>query len=319
MISKNTNNIKSYKNLEIDFNQIEKRWFDVFDNIDLIVVALDQDGVILYNNNYLSELTRYDKNELCGRNWFDQLIPSEESELKHFFEGSVRKGKFFLHHENPILTKDAKKRIIAWSNTIFYDSHKKTFGVIGFGQDVTAQRNAEAALREVKGRYDLLFGTMTSGVLYQDETGKIITVNPAAEKILGMSARKIIGEKSIGSILEMSYEDGSLCPTEECPSEIALKTGQKIIRVVRGIKTLGRPKLFWIRASAVPETKKEESAPCHVYMIFDDITEEKENAVAEKRHLEELEKMNKLMINREMKMIDLKKELEKLKAQSGKG
>lgn len=319
MANKNTNNTKNYKDLEIDFDQIEKRWSDVFDNVDLIVVALDQNGTILYNNNYLSELTRYDKSELFGRNWFDQLIPPEENELKQFFEDNVRKGRFFPHHENPILTKDAKKRIIAWSNTVFYDSHRETFGIIGFGQDVTDQRSAETALKEVKGRYDLLFGTMTSGVLYQDATGRIITVNPAAEKILGMSVKRIVGKKSIDSILEMSYEDGSICPAEECPSEIALKTGHRIIRVVRGIKTPGRPKLFWVRASAVPETKKEEKFPCHVYMIFDDITEEKENAAAEKRHLEELEKMNKLMIDREMKMIDLKKELEKLKAQSGKG
>lgn len=319
MANKNTNNIKSYKDFEIDFDQIEKHWSDVFDNVDLIVVALDQNGTILYNNNYLSELTRYNKSELFGRNWFDQLIPPEENELKHFFEDSVQKGKFFPHHENPILTKDAKKRIIAWSNTVFYDSHKKTFGIIGFGQDVTIQKSAEAALKEVKGRYDLLFGTMTSGVLYQDATGKIITVNPAAEKIFSMSAKRIVGKKFIDSILEMSYEDGSVCPAEECPSEIALKTGHRVIRVVRGIKTLGRPKLFWIRVNAVPETKKEEKSPCHVYMIFDDITEEKTNVAAEKRHLMELEKMNKLMINREVKMIDLKKELEKLKAQFGKG
>ncbi len=42
-------------------------------------------------------------------------------------------------------------------------------------------------LKESEEKYRTLFETMVLGVVYQDTNGKIISANPAAEKILGLS------------------------------------------------------------------------------------------------------------------------------------
>jgi PAS domain S-box-containing protein len=280
--------------------------------MEVVVLILDNSGKVLYGNTYLSELLGVSQKDIVGKDWIEEFIPPEEN-LRSRFEETMKKEQIFPHYENTVFGRDRRKLIINWSNVIFHDSKLGILGVISIGRDVTNERAIEISLKGVEEKHRLLFDTMSSGVLYMDDTSKIIDVNPAAQRILGLSAKKMIGLKNTTSFWSMVYEDGSYCPPEDYPSSIALRTGEKINKIVRGMKTIGRPQLFWIRASAVPEKKKKKGIPCHIYILFDDITEEKENVAIERKHLEELEKMNRLMIDREIKMIELKKELEKIK------
>ena len=56
------------------------------------------------------------------------------------------------------------------------ENHSKT------EEDLEFQR-----LREIEEKYLSLFETMVLGVVYQDCNGKIISANPAAQEILGLS------------------------------------------------------------------------------------------------------------------------------------
>ena len=56
-----------------------------------------------------------------------------------------------------------------------------------------AQRHAAEALRESEERYQLLHDTMFQGVVYQEADGAIISMNPAAERILGKRAGGLPG------------------------------------------------------------------------------------------------------------------------------
>ena len=51
-------------------------------------------------------------------------------------------------------------------------------------------------LRKSEERYRTLFETMVLGVVYQDINGKIISANPAAEEILGLSIDQMEGRTS---------------------------------------------------------------------------------------------------------------------------
>jgi PAS domain S-box-containing protein len=312
MIKKNKTRTNSNhrRHLEVGFEQLKTHWFSVFDIMDVVVLILDNTAKILYGNAYLAKLLGVPQDKLIGLDWIDQFTPPEVN-LKPRFEKNIKQGTIFPHYENEIICRDKRHLIIDWSNAIFHDQMLNIMGVISIGRNVTGERLAEAELRDIKERYDLLFNTMSAGVFYLDGAGKIIAVNPAAERIIGISTGELVGLKHTTSLWTMVYEDGSYCPPGEYPAVIALRTGKPVFNIIRGVKTRVRSELFWVRASAVPEKRNGEV--CHAYAIFDDITKEKEHAAEEKRHLEELERMNKLMINREIKMIELKKELEKLK------
>jgi PAS domain S-box-containing protein len=50
-------------------------------------------------------------------------------------------------------------------------------------------------------RYRTLFETMAQGVVYQDGEGRIISANPAAERILGLTTDQMRGHDLDGSSL----------------------------------------------------------------------------------------------------------------------
>jgi len=74
-------------------------------------------------------------------------------------------------------------------------------------------------LRKSEERYRTLFETMVLGVVYQDINGKIISVNPAAEEILGLSIDQMEGRTSTDPKWKSIHKDGSNFPGETHPLE----------------------------------------------------------------------------------------------------
>ncbi|MBN2212615.1 MAG: PAS domain S-box protein [Bacteroidales bacterium] len=125
-------------------------------------------------------------------------------------------------------------------------------------------------------KYKDLFDTMELGVVYQDNKGKIIEANQAAEKILGLSLKQMIGLDSDSDKWKAVKEDGSPFPGSEHPAMIALGTGKRVKDVVMGVFNQRLNQLRWININAVPEFRKGEKKPCQVYTTFDDITDRTE-------------------------------------------
>ena len=120
-----------------------------------------------------------------------------------------------------------------------------------------------------------LFYTMTLGVVYQNAEGKIISANPAAEAILGLTLDQMTGRTSMDPRWKAIHEDGSEFVGETHPSIVALRTGKKIKNVVMGIFNPRVESYRWININAVPEFRRGESKPYQVYSTFEDITEQK--------------------------------------------
>ena len=148
----------------------------------------------------------------------------------------------------------------------------------------------EEAVRESEQKYRALFETMAQGVVYQGASGEIISANPAAERILGLSLDQLQGRTSVDARWKAIHEDGSDFPGETHPSMVALKTGKKVENVVMGVFNPSRGDYRWIRVNAVPQFREGEDRPYQAYTTFDDITEIKLAREALQRAHDELEK-----------------------------
>ncbi len=126
--------------------------------------------------------------------------------------------------------------------------------------------------------YRLLFETMLQGVVYQDADGKIISMNPAAERILGKTPEEFLSSSSVGQEHFTIREDGSPFPGMEHPAMVALQTGQEVHDVVMGVFNPREDCYRWINIDAMPLFKPGEDKPYQVYTHFDDITERKRSA-----------------------------------------
>jgi PAS domain S-box-containing protein/putative nucleotidyltransferase with HDIG domain len=134
------------------------------------------------------------------------------------------------------------------------------------------------AISESEAQYRSLLAVMAEGVVFQDADGRIVAVNPAAERILGCSATEVLGQGPTLPWLILR-EDGSPFPAEHHPSMVTLHTGRPQSNVVMGIRRADGT-LVWISASSRPLFAAGESA-CHtVVTVFQDITQERQLAEA---------------------------------------
>ena len=139
-------------------------------------------------------------------------------------------------------------------------------------------------VRESEERYRTLFETMVQGVVYQAADGEITSVNPAAERILGLTLAQMQGRTSIDPRWKTVHEDGSDFPGEAHPSMVALRSGEETLDVMMGVFDPQDDAYRWINVSAVPQFRPGESTPYQAYTIFADITE-RVRAEEQVRHL----------------------------------
>ncbi len=141
--------------------------------------------------------------------------------------------------------------------------------------DITRIRQAEESLRQSEEKHRRLFETMAQGVIYQAADGTIISVNPAAERILGLSFDQMRGRTSMDPRWKMIKEDETVVPGEEHPAMIALRAGETVGPVVRGVFHPDKNTHIWLSITAIPLFRPEEDRPFQAYATFEDITEQK--------------------------------------------
>ncbi len=133
----------------------------------------------------------------------------------------------------------------------------------------------EEALHDSEEQYRLLFETMPSGVVFQDADGKIISMNSAAESILGKTLAEFSGHTSTSEEHRTIREDGAPFPDLAHPSMEALRTGVEIKDIVMGVYNPREEGYRWVEIDSVPLFRAGESTPYQVYTTFEDITERK--------------------------------------------
>ena len=121
--------------------------------------------------------------------------------------------------------------------------------------------------------YRILFDTMSQGVIFRDEEGRILSANPAAERILGRTLKDMLGKTSAEVHIEALREDGTRLPAEAFPADVALRTGQPSTGFVMATLNPRENDYRWISVNAMPIFRPGKNRPYLVYILFDDITE----------------------------------------------
>jgi len=205
-------------------------------------------------------------------------------------------------------------------------------GALVFATDITERKEAEKKLKENKTRFRTLFETMAQGVVYQNNKGEITMANKAAEQILGLNFKQMIGKKSVDPEWKAVDKDKNEMSGEKHPAMIALNTGKEVKSFIQGIYNPAKKDYVWIIVNSKPQFKKDATKPYQVFSTFLDITDRKK-AEDELRELKinlekeiqtktkeltdqvaELERFREATIEREFRIKELRDELEQLKS-----
>lgn len=199
---------------------------------------------------------------------------------------------YVVHTGKPLRFEEFVEAFGRWMEFTVFPADQDQFAIIF--SDITPQRKATIALRESEEHYRLLHDTMVQGIVYQDANGKIISMNPAAERILGKRPSEFLGRTSVDEEYHTVHEDGSRFTGLEHPAMMALATGREIRNVVMGVYNPQQKGYRWINIqSAMPLFRSGEQRPYQVYTVFEDITDQKKADETLENYAESLRRSNR--------------------------
>lgn len=253
--------------------QSEERFRLLFNKAPLGYHSLDIDGNIIDVNQQWLDTSGFLRDEVVGK-WFgDFLHPAYKEKFLEKLSQLKETGQ--IHSEFEMLNQSGKSLFITVDGNIIYDPNGNFKQTLCILKDITRQKKAERDLQLSERKYRQLYETMAQGVVYQAADGRIISANPAAERILGLSLDIMIGMSSLDPGWGAIHEDGSELSGSDHPSMIALRTGKTYGPTIIGVYQPMLNDQVWISIIAIPIFEDGEAVPSKVYTTFQDITTER--------------------------------------------
>ncbi|ATX79723.1 PAS domain S-box-containing protein/HDIG domain-containing protein [Mariprofundus aestuarium] len=193
--------------------QMERKQAQTYlDIAGVMFCVLDSKGDIKLMNRKGAEILCCDENETIGKNWFELFISDDiREEIKGVFD-QLMNGEIdpVEYYENEVITKTGKRRIIAFHNTILRDEQGKPSGVLFSGEDITEQKEAEAALRQ----FEHIVSSSTDMMAMLDSGFTYLSANPAymkafnktQDEMIGHTVAELFGEQFFNEIIRPKVE-----------------------------------------------------------------------------------------------------------------
>ena len=119
---------------------------------------------------------------------------------------------------------------------------------------------------------DLVFDTLTEGLVVQGGDGQILRANQAAADILGLSMDQLLGRTSLDPRWQAVRPNLAPWPGEDHPSMVALRTGQAQHDQIMGVRAPGFGQR-WLSINACPMREGSGDVVTGVVVTFVDVTE----------------------------------------------
>jgi PAS domain S-box-containing protein len=203
---KNIFRLNRYRRLHETFELLrssENKYRSLFENSRDVIVITSREGQILDINAAGVDLFDYTKEELEQLNISDLYVDRSD---RVALLRTLEKQNFVADHEVFFRRKDGGQVVCQETSVAQLAADGSIETVQTIFRDVTLQRTIFQNLQDSESRVRATFYAVTDGLITFDVTGAITDLNPAAEKIFGVSAGEVIGSNISLLIPSLSSE-----------------------------------------------------------------------------------------------------------------
>jgi PAS domain S-box-containing protein len=244
----------------------------IIDQMHEGVWMLDSDARVTFVNQQLAAMIGQTPEQMRGRGAMDFFWP-EDVQLGQTHCRRVLQGETGLQFECRLRHRDGQAIWCRINCGPLRAAERKTIGLVGTFTSINTAKQQEQLQRDDERRYRLLAESMLHGVVHQDVSGRVIGMNPAAQRMLGLSPAELPGALANVKPTDTLHEDGTPMLRQDHPSRVALRTGQPVRGVLMGIYNAREKAHRWIRVDAIPVVREGESQPAEIYTVFEDVTD----------------------------------------------
>ena len=205
--------ITERKQAEAALRESEKKYRDLVESANSVIIRWKPDGEISFINSYGLSFFGYREEDILGKNAMI-LIPGQDSmvhDLTGLANAMVRHPDQYINSESENVLSDGRCVWMQWTNRVILDEAGKIREILAIGTDITERKQAEEALRMAKDEleerikertYELYTQSLYARSLIEASLdplvtisvdGKITDVNNASEEITGVSREQLIG------------------------------------------------------------------------------------------------------------------------------
>jgi PAS domain S-box-containing protein len=266
------------------------------------LVAISPQGLITDANEALVKATGVPRQELIGTAFSDCFTEPEKAEKIYqlvFAEGMAVDYPLTLRHRDGTLTE------VLYNASVYRDAGGKVLGVFAAARDVTEARQAfEAARSMIESSLDSLVAISPQGLITDANEALVKATGVPRQELIGTAFSDCFTEpEKAEKIYQLVFAEGMAV---DYPLTLRHQDGHKTLTEVRYNASVYRDaagKVLGVFAAARDVTNQMQAQR--------EIAQQQATALD---RLAELEQFQRLTVGRELKMIELKKDIEQLKA-----
>lgn len=282
------------------------------------IFVKDRQHKFVLVNNALCKFTGFSREQMLGKDDTD-FFPKEQVDIFWGNDEKVFATRAESIQEEAITGAQGVTKNIMTRKTLYSDKNGQDF-IVGIIQDVTAFKQAEAELDSARQQLSDIIEFLPDATLVINTEKKVVAWNRAIEEMTGVRKEDIIGKGDGAYAIPFYGEKRPIL------IDIALDHQQAAMVKYPQLEMKGEvvygeswtPNLYkgkgafsWAIASKLYDSKGNLIGAIE---SIRDITSRKNVEAELKRKMDELERFNKFAVNRELKMVELKKRIGELEA-----
>jgi len=244
------------------------------------VITTDRDGYISSMNPVAEQLCGWKLTDAKGKQ-LTEVFYIINAETRISVDNPVDKvlecGQIVgLANHTVLISKDKTEYQIADSAAPIKNNEGEIIGVVLVFSDVTEKYNLEESQKQSDLRYRNLLNHLETGVVVHAPDTSIISCNPRATQLLGLSEMQLFGKTAMHPDWKFLAENGNDLPLEDFPVNKIIASKQSLTDYIIGIQRPINNDLVWVMVNGFQVLNARNEAT-EIIISFIDITERKKN------------------------------------------